>query len=448
MGDFLTSGRVLFNDEASAYLAEILDVLLVDNPELRKQLRIYVVKSAAVNAFATNNGIIFMTVGMLARMENEAQLAWVLSHEIIHFREQHVINSYVKGQEIKQSKGMYKKLSLDEKDYAKSSFNKEQETESDTEGLKLFLRTDYKKAEALKVFDILAQAHLPERDKAFSAAYFETKNFVLPAKLKLDTVKQRSIHDDYDDTKSSHPKLKKRKEEAAALIKNAPAGFADSSLIKHYIGTNGLKQLDEVSEYIDKLASQHSSLLDNLLSWSVIQQGEFPYTPEKLFLNPLLDENKAIFQTMAHAKNIHLETFIDEEIYLWADSNCVLTILRNLTSNALKFTPEGGTVTVSAEQRYGFAEIQVADTGIGMPADRLETLFTLREEKRTWGTSGEKGLGIGLRLAYDFAEMNKGSIGVSSREGHGTTFVIRIPLYTTKSLTRTTHRPVASKSNR
>jgi hypothetical protein len=231
MGDFLTSGRVLFNDEASAYLTEVLDVLLKDNQELRKQLRIYVVKSPAVNAFATNNGIIFVTMGMLARLENEAQLAWILSHEVIHYREQHVINSYIKGQEIKQSKGMYKRLSLDEKDYAKSSFNKEQEMESDTEGLTLFLNTDYAKAEALKVYDLLAQAHLPQQDKSFRTSYFETKNFVFPAKLKLDTVKQRSIRDDYDDTKSSHPKLKKRKEAAAEAIKKAPKGFADKAYV-------------------------------------------------------------------------------------------------------------------------------------------------------------------------------------------------------------------------
>ena len=104
IGDFLTSGRVLFNDQASAYLSEIMDVLLKDDQALRKQIRIYVVKSPAVNAFTTNNGIIFVTMGLLSRLENEAQLAWVLSHEVVHYREQHVIDSYVKGQEIKKSK--------------------------------------------------------------------------------------------------------------------------------------------------------------------------------------------------------------------------------------------------------------------------------------------------------------------------------------------------------
>lgn len=231
MGDFLTSGRVLFNDEASAYLGEILDVLLKDDLALRKQVRIYVVKSAAVNAFATNNGIIFVTMGLLARLENEAQLAWILSHELIHYREQHVINSYVKGQEIKKSKGMYKKLSIDEQDYAKSSFNKEQETESDTEGLKLFLKSDYTKTEAIKVFDILAMSHLPQQDKPISHAYFETKNFVFPTKFKLDTVSTRRMHQDYDDSKSSHPNLRKRKEAALEALKTAPTTFSDKSFI-------------------------------------------------------------------------------------------------------------------------------------------------------------------------------------------------------------------------
>lgn len=204
-----------------------------------------------------------------------------------------------------------------------------------------------------------------------------------------------------------------------------------SSLIQHYISNNDLKQLGEVSEYIDKSASQLSSLLDNLLSWSVIQQGEFPYTPEKVSVKTLFNENVNIFKTMAHAKNIRLETFTEDHLTVWVDSNSMLTILRNLTSNALKFTKEGGSVTLSALERHGFVEIKVADTGIGMPPERLESLFTHREEKRTWGTAGEKGLGIGLRLAYDFAVMNKGTIEVNSQEGVGTQFIVKIPIVST-----------------
>lgn len=201
-----------------------------------------------------------------------------------------------------------------------------------------------------------------------------------------------------------------------------------SSLIRHYISVKDMTQLAEVSEYIDKSASQLASLLENLLSWAVIQQGEFPYQPEEVRPAGMGQDIVAMFQPMAHAKHIHLESFIDKELVLWVDANSLLTILRNLTSNALKFTREGGTVIISAEQKGAFVEIQVADTGIGMPQERLDALFTIRDEKRTWGTAGEKGLGIGLRLVYDFVEMNKGSVIVKSQEGIGTTFTVKLPV--------------------
>ncbi|MEQ9304153.1 MAG: ATP-binding protein, partial [Marinoscillum sp.] len=127
-----------------------------------------------------------------------------------------------------------------------------------------------------------------------------------------------------------------------------------------------------------------------------------------------------------------------EPIELWADKNTTMTILRNLVNNALKFTPEGGSVTISATEAAEFAEISVADTGVGMPADKLRTLFTLQDKKSTYGTSGEKGLGLGLQLVYEFVEMNNGKIEVRSKEGTGTTFIISLPLFDAKSVYKET----------
>jgi two-component system, NtrC family, sensor kinase len=202
-----------------------------------------------------------------------------------------------------------------------------------------------------------------------------------------------------------------------------------SELIRHYISTKDMEQITEVSQYIDKSASQLSSLLDNLLSWSVLQQGEFPYRPEAVPLKKVTTGVVEMFTTMAHAKNIHLEASIDESILLWADANSVQTILRNLISNALKFTQQWGSVTLSAVTKGEYAEIIVQDTGIGIPAEQLRDLFGVRDEKRSWGTAGEKGLGIGLRLVYDFAQMNKGEVLVVSQIGEGTTFIVSIPQF-------------------
>ena len=109
-----------------------------------------------------------------------------------------------------------------------------------------------------------------------------------------------------------------------------------------------------------------------------------------------------------------------------------MTILRNLVNNALKFTPEGGQVTISAERDKQMVKIRVSDTGVGIPKEKMDSLFRLQDKKSTYGTSGEKGLGLGLQLVHEFIEMNGGSIEVESETGKGTTFVVSLPLFVEK----------------
>lgn len=202
-----------------------------------------------------------------------------------------------------------------------------------------------------------------------------------------------------------------------------------SGLIKHYISRNEMGQLREVSEYIDKSARQLSGLLDNLLDWAVKQQGAFPFHPEKIYLNSVLQEIEEMFGITAHAKNVILTVNVDEEIVLWADRNSFTTILRNLVNNALKFTEPEGLVTISAYTQKNYAFINIMDTGVGIPEEQLDKLFQVKDKVSSRGTSGEKGLGIGLSLAYEFTKMNKGTIMVNSEEKAGTIFTVKIPLY-------------------
>lgn len=207
-----------------------------------------------------------------------------------------------------------------------------------------------------------------------------------------------------------------------------------SGLIKYYIAHNEIGQIREASEHIDKSARQLSSLLDNLLDWSVKQQGTFPFKPEMLHLNPLLQESIDIFRVAAHAKNISLQLNVEEEIHLFADRNGLMTILRNLLSNALKFTESDGLVTLSAYSENGFAKINVIDTGIGIPEDKVESLFLLKEKNGSLGTAGERGLGIGLSLVHEFTQMNNGTLMANSEVGAGSIFTVKIPLSATKKI--------------
>lgn len=202
-----------------------------------------------------------------------------------------------------------------------------------------------------------------------------------------------------------------------------------SRLIKYSVQSKNTDDLTEIADHIDQTVDHLSGLLDNLLNWAMQQQGHFPYVPEKLDLTQLSNEIKGIFSTMAQGKNITLATEIENDIQLWADKNTTMTILRNLVNNALKFTEGGGKVSISAQEQGDMVEIKVSDTGVGMSEEKLNSLFKMDGKKSDFGTAGEKGLGLGLQLVYEFVEMNNGTIKVESEERKGTTFILKFPLF-------------------
>ncbi|HNP17874.1 MAG TPA: HAMP domain-containing sensor histidine kinase, partial [Fulvivirga sp.] len=179
----------------------------------------------------------------------------------------------------------------------------------------------------------------------------------------------------------------------------------------------------------DKTADDLSGLLDNLLNWALQQQGHFPNVPEKIEVEELGNELKGIFSNMAKAKNIELTTLVSNNLALWGDKNTTRTIFRNLVNNALKFTPEGGKVSLLAELNGNSATVIVQDTGVGIAEEELKRLFEMDGKKSAYGTAGEKGLGLGLQLVYEFVEMNKGTIEVESEVGKGTKFIVNLPLF-------------------
>ena len=201
-------------------------------------------------------------------------------------------------------------------------------------------------------------------------------------------------------------------------------------IIKAYADGNQLEKIPQVLDVVDKSSNQLSGLLDNLLNWALSQQGNFPYFPEKLSLTLLTEELLEIFRNMALAKNIELVKSVEEELYLWSDRNSTMAIFRNLVNNALKFTPENGKVSISAVPDGKNCKILVSDTGLGIPQDKLEKLFKLKDKKQSMdGTTGEKGTGLGLVICWEFVRLNNGGIAVESAENLGTTFKVNLPVY-------------------
>ncbi len=187
---------------------------------------------------------------------------------------------------------------------------------------------------------------------------------------------------------------------------------------------------EEMQEFIysvSKAAKNVYNLLENLLEWSRIQTGRIEYIPEFFnlyqvsgFVIDLLNEN-------AKSKNIHLVDSVEKSIVVYANENMVNTIIRNLVSNAIKFTSEGGTIEVGAIEEDNFAKVWIKDNGIGMSAGDREKLFRIDVHHTTIGTNKEKGTGLGLILCKELVEKNGGEIKVISEINRGTTFEFTLP---------------------
>ncbi len=169
------------------------------------------------------------------------------------------------------------------------------------------------------------------------------------------------------------------------------------------------------------------ALLRNLLTWSCIQRGVMDYQPINFLLCRLIEEVCYVLASSAKHKQIVLDAHIPEAMMGYADPNMVNTVMRNLVSNALKFTFPGGSIAISAQQRETAVDISVSDTGMGIPEDMLPNVFRVDVKTTTIGTNGERGTGLGLPLCKDLIEKNGGTIRVTSTPGQGTIFILTIP---------------------
>jgi signal transduction histidine kinase len=169
------------------------------------------------------------------------------------------------------------------------------------------------------------------------------------------------------------------------------------------------------------------ALLDNLLTWSRVQRGMIDYHPQEIDVQKVVTRNVAIFTSNAEQKQITLRTAIQEQTIVYADKKMIDTIIRNLLSNALKFTHPGGNIEVSATQNGNYVTVSVTDTGIGIDEKHIPKLFRIDAQYKRVGTANEKGTGLGLILCQEFVERNGGKIWVESIVNKGTTFWFRLP---------------------
>ena len=209
---------------------------------------------------------------------------------------------------------------------------------------------------------------------------------------------------------------------------NSILGFSD--LLFENLQEFEIAETKELLGIINASAKNTLVLLDNLLNWAKSQTGQINFKPEKVVLSPIIQEVFELSNSSAQNKNIVLNYIQSEEIVVLADSNMIKTVLRNLISNAIKFTNSNGKIDVYALQNDKFIEIAVSDNGVGMNEETRNKLFSIETNETTLGTANEKGSGLGLLLCKEFVEKHGGKIWIESEEGKGSIFYFTLPYQT------------------
>ncbi len=258
--------------------------------------------------------------------------------------------------------------------------------------------------------------------------------YISALRRKTLTKKLVQRQQELEDQKAKLEELNQTKDHFFSIISHDLRGPINvlngtTMLIRDFLESKNYEELDELTINMEQSVKKVQYLLDNLLEWAVSQQGKFPYKPERIDMDTICENVLNIFISMAATKSIDLTYEIKSNArFFIADKNSLMTIIRNLVNNALKFTNKNGAVQINTQQENNQVCISVSDNGVGIAEDRMISLFKIVDNKSTWGTEREKGLGIGLSLVYEFVKLNKGTIKVESTENLGTTFKVYLPM--------------------
>ena len=203
--------------------------------------------------------------------------------------------------------------------------------------------------------------------------------------------------------------------------------------------SNIMKEVDfdlsspEGKQYINILneqAEDTNGLLESLLTWSRSQSNQLTYLPENIDLEEIISDTLESLQNVANLKNIKITFSNLGSNHIYADKNMLTTVLRNLVSNSIKFTPSKGKIDVTILERLDNFEFTVKDNGVGLKGDQIYKLFNSNVNSSSPGTNNEKGTGLGLLLCKEFVEKHGGKIWAHSKPGKGSEFIFTIPKMT------------------
>lgn len=207
---------------------------------------------------------------------------------------------------------------------------------------------------------------------------------------------------------------------------NSILGF--SEILVQKIKQGDYEKTVKYSDNINSSAKDTLNLLENLMDWAKTQTGQIEFSPQYITLSQVYDQALELVEANARNKEITLSYFESEKIDVFADVDLLRTVLRNLISNAIKYSNIRSKVEVFAIKEDDKVEITVTDNGIGMDNDTLHKLFIFDTRLKTEGTANEKGSGLGLLICKNFIEKHKGAISIASQKDKGTEVKLTIPV--------------------
>ena len=241
-GEILHSGHVLFGDPITCYVNEVAKELLKNKPEVYKRLQFYTLKTTVPNAASNSHGIILVNTGLIAKLKNEAELAFVLAHEIAHYIEEDPINSYLKNIEILKGRKWFDSQSWYNKIRQLGKYSRDVEHKADSIGTDLFLQSNYAPENVISALRSLYYSNLPIGEKSFDKTFFNSKRLKIQGCFYSEKIPAISEIKEVDDEEHTHPDIIKRIEKIKTQI-----GKKVSSGKKYLVSESKFKEIQKIT---------------------------------------------------------------------------------------------------------------------------------------------------------------------------------------------------------
>jgi len=276
----------------------------------------------------------------------------------------------------------------------------------------------------------IQQAQLESTNQKFRERTIELFGKMVDLKKAKKTISLQN--DELEQQRKKLHELNASKDKFFSIIahdlRNPIAGFLNlTEILSENFSSFSEKESKEFIDLMNHASKQLYNLLENLLQWSRSQTGSIPYEPKPIVLKTIAENTIDLLMMNIENKKIKIHIKIDDQCKVYADENMITTVIRNLITNAIKFSNINGLITLRADCVGDSVEISIIDNGVGMKKEDQDKLFQIDKHHTTQGTSNETGSGLGLILCKEFVERNGGNIWVESDLNKGSTFKFTLP---------------------